>query len=146
MYTISTEKSRLDVDMIHRYLSEESYWAKNIPRRIVERSIENALCFGAFEGDKQAGFARKVSDFAILLTFKNPYSRSADRGQRSSYAVLAASRFVSVFFRASNFTGLRTTSSGWKACSVFGVGPSLVYTPVMSTTFAAAVSSFDLMS
>lgn len=36
MYTIRTEKSRLDVGMIHRYLSEESYWAKNIPRRIVE--------------------------------------------------------------------------------------------------------------
>ena len=57
--TISTEKSLLDVAMIHRYLSEESYWAKGIPRQVVERSIENALCFGAYEDGKQVGFGTK---------------------------------------------------------------------------------------
>jgi GNAT superfamily N-acetyltransferase len=66
MYTISTEKSRLDTGMIHRFLSEESYWAKNIPRDLVERSIEHSLCFGAFEGDRQIGFARVITDYATF--------------------------------------------------------------------------------
>ena len=48
MYTISTDKSRLDVEMIYRYLSEESYWAKHIPRDLVERSIENSICCDVF--------------------------------------------------------------------------------------------------
>ncbi len=66
MYTISTDKSRFDVEMIHRFLSEESYWAKSIPRALVERYIENSLCFGAYHDDRQIGFARVISDYATF--------------------------------------------------------------------------------
>ncbi|HYJ64666.1 MAG TPA: hypothetical protein VEV62_13040, partial [Parafilimonas sp.] len=48
LYNITTNISKLDVNVIHRFLSEESYWAKGVPKNIVEKSIANSLCFGMF--------------------------------------------------------------------------------------------------
>src|SRR5205085_6675747 len=81
MYTISTDKSRLDVDMIHRFLTEEAYWARNIPRDVVERSIENSICFGAYEGEHQVGFARVVTDCAIFAYVGDVFVLPAHRGR-----------------------------------------------------------------
>ena len=61
-FLISTDPSLLNVEMIHHYLSKESYWAMNIPRDVVKRSISNSLCFGLYEKDNQIGFARLVTD------------------------------------------------------------------------------------
>ena len=61
--TISTNKSRLDKDYIQGKLSQ-TYWAADIPGSIVERSIANSLCFGVYEGNKQIGFARVITDMA----------------------------------------------------------------------------------
>ena len=44
--TISTDPSRLNLDVIHGFLTN-CYWAKGVPREVVERSIEHALCFGS---------------------------------------------------------------------------------------------------
>jgi N-acetylglutamate synthase-like GNAT family acetyltransferase len=78
-YTISTDTTKLDNALIHKYLSEESYWAKNIPFEIVQQSIENSLNFGVFHDNKQVGFARIISDyttFAYLAdVFILPYFR-----------------------------------------------------------------------
>jgi len=63
---ISTDKTKLDIPLIHNYLSKESYWAQNIPLQIVECSIENSLCFGVYLDDKQIGFARIISDYATF--------------------------------------------------------------------------------
>lgn len=63
-YLFSTDKEKLQISYIHRFLSEESYWAKNIPIHIVEKSIEKSLCFGVFENNYQIGFARVITDFA----------------------------------------------------------------------------------
>jgi len=63
-YSVSTDKSRLDVDAIHDYLANESYWSPGIPRSAVQRGVENSLCFGVYAGDTQVGFARVVSDFS----------------------------------------------------------------------------------
>ena len=65
-YSISTDRSRLDIDLIHNYLSNESYWATGRSREVVERSIENSLPFGIYNGDKQVGFARIVTDYATF--------------------------------------------------------------------------------
>jgi len=59
---ISTDRSRLDVALVHRFLSEESYWAKNIPLDLVRTALENSLCFGAYDGDAQVGFARVITE------------------------------------------------------------------------------------
>jgi GNAT superfamily N-acetyltransferase len=92
MYTISTDKSRLDIAMIHRYLSEESYWAKDIPRELVERSIENAICFGAYDGDRQIGFARVVTDRAVFAYVGDVFVLDSYRGRGVSKQLMQAIR------------------------------------------------------
>ena len=64
-YTISTDRNRLDLDMIHSFL-HTSYWANGISRDLVQRGIDHSYCFGVFEGDKQIGNARVVTDFATF--------------------------------------------------------------------------------
>jgi GNAT superfamily N-acetyltransferase len=68
-YEISTDVHRLNVEVIHKFLAEDSYWSLGIPRSIVERGIENSLCFGVYHRAGQVGFARVVTDkstFALL--------------------------------------------------------------------------------
>ena len=62
-FLISTDQSKLDVDVIHGFLTR-SYWAAGISRETVVRSIENSLCFGVYDNSSQIGFARVISDFA----------------------------------------------------------------------------------
>jgi GNAT superfamily N-acetyltransferase len=64
-FTISTDPARLDLDGVHAWLSA-SYWARGIPRDVFERSVRHALCFGIYEGARQVGFARVVTDFATV--------------------------------------------------------------------------------
>jgi GNAT superfamily N-acetyltransferase len=62
---ISTDRKRLDIDLIHAFLSA-SYWASGRPKSIVERSLENSLCFGAFIGEEQVAFGRIITDRAVF--------------------------------------------------------------------------------
>ncbi len=97
-YAVSTDSSRLDVDMIHRFLSEESYWAKGRAREVTERAIANSLPFGVYLGDQQAGFARVVTDtitFAWLAdVFVLPEHRGRGVGKLLVETVLADPRFA----------------------------------------------------
>ena len=77
---ISTDKSRLDVDMIHKFLAEESYWVKNISRRDVESCIENSLCFGVYLDGGQIGFARLVTDYVRFAHLLDVFILPAHRG------------------------------------------------------------------
>ena len=63
---ITTDRARISLDVVHRYLSEESYWAAGIPREVVERAMEHSLCFAALDGDATIGFARVVTDRATF--------------------------------------------------------------------------------
>jgi len=63
---ISTDKAKLDIALIHSFLSEQSTWAINIPRALVETSIQHSLCFGGYENGQQIAFARVVSDYATF--------------------------------------------------------------------------------
>ncbi len=65
-YRISTDPGLLNIDLIHNYLSNESYWAANVPKTVVEKSIANSLCFGLYENNDQLGFARLVTDKATF--------------------------------------------------------------------------------
>jgi GNAT superfamily N-acetyltransferase len=82
---ISTDAARLDVAMIHGYLSNESYWARGISRANVEKSIRHSLCFGLYTGERQAAFARVTSDFVrfahLLDVFVVPPLRSRGYGK-----------------------------------------------------------------
>lgn len=65
-FLVSTNRERLNLDVVHGFLTN-CYWAKGIPREVVERSVKHSLCFGIYEpGGAQVGFARVVSDFATV--------------------------------------------------------------------------------
>ena len=64
-YTISTDPARIDVGAVTAFL-QRSYWAEGIPRDVVERSIAHSLCFGLYRGDAQVGFARAITDYAVI--------------------------------------------------------------------------------
>ena len=80
-FLISTDKSKLDIGVIHHFLSTESYWAKNISMAIVQRSIENSLTFGVYHGKRQIGFARIITDFAVFATVGDVFVANEYRGQ-----------------------------------------------------------------
>ena len=65
-YKISTDKSLLDFELIYNYLDQESYWAQGIQADTLKRAIDGSLCFGIYHEDKQAGFARVVTDNATF--------------------------------------------------------------------------------
>ena len=96
MAEISTDKSCLDVTFIHHFLCDESYWAANIPLELVRTSIENSLCFGAYEGGGQVGFARVITDYAtfgyVADVFVAPSHRGAGVGRELMAAIVRASR------------------------------------------------------
>jgi GNAT superfamily N-acetyltransferase len=77
---ISTDKSRLDRSLIQSFLSH-SYWATGIPCEIVDRSIENSLCFGLYHGEKQVGFARVITDFATFAYLADVFVVEGSRGE-----------------------------------------------------------------
>jgi len=79
-YLISTDRGKLDRTVIHRFL-EGSYWAKGIPREIVERGIENSLCFGLYDGERQVGFARIISDFSTFAYLADVFVLESERGR-----------------------------------------------------------------
>ena len=79
-FVISTDRERLDLDVIHGFLTE-SYWAEGIPRETVARSIENSLCVGVYAEGKQVGFARVISDFATYAYLGDVFILDAYRGR-----------------------------------------------------------------
>jgi GNAT superfamily N-acetyltransferase len=65
-FSISTDKQLLDVSFIHEYLSANAYWSKGIPMHTLQKAIQNSMCFGLYEGKKQVGFARVITDMATI--------------------------------------------------------------------------------
>ena len=87
---ITTDPSALDVALIHRFLSEESTWAKGISRELVERSLAGSLCFAGFLGQGQVAFARVISDYATFANLVDVFVLPAHRGQGHSKAMMRA--------------------------------------------------------
>jgi len=79
-FTVSTDPERLDVDAIHAFLTT-SYWAEGIPRETVERSLRGSLCFGLYEGDRQIGLARVITDGATFAYLCDVYVLAERRGR-----------------------------------------------------------------
>jgi GNAT superfamily N-acetyltransferase len=79
-FTISTEPARLDHDAIADML-KRSYWASGRPREKLDRALANSLVFGMYDGDKQIGVARIVSDYAVFAYLCDVFILEAYRGQ-----------------------------------------------------------------
>jgi GNAT superfamily N-acetyltransferase len=88
---ISTDPSRLDVALIHRFLTT-SYWATGRSRAVVERSIVNSICFGAYTSGRQVAFGRVITDRAVYAYFADifvvPEYRGCGIGKRLVAAML----------------------------------------------------------
>jgi hypothetical protein len=65
-YTISTDRSKLNISIIHNYISNESYWGKGRSLEVVKKSIENSLPFGVYYKNEMIGFARVLTDYATF--------------------------------------------------------------------------------
>ncbi|MDF2571246.1 MAG: GCN5-related N-acetyltransferase [Sporomusa sp.] len=80
-YTISTDKFLLDFDVIHKFISCDSYWGIGRSQEVMRKAIDNsALCFGVYHGEKQIGFARVISDLATFGYLADVFILSKYRG------------------------------------------------------------------
>ena len=95
-FRITTETAELDLPLIHRFLSEHTYWAQGIPFALVQRSIDHSLCFGGFLGTSQIAFARVISDYTtfanLVDVFVLPEHRGNGYGKELMTAVFAHSQ------------------------------------------------------
>lgn len=81
-YRITTNKTEMDISMIHEYLSQQSYWAKDRSRSLVEMSIENSLCFGVFDADsKQIAFGRVATDYVVFAWLMDVFVIDSYKGK-----------------------------------------------------------------
>ena len=77
---ISTDPNRLQIEMICDFLSR-THWAQSQSRQATERAIANSLCYGVYDGDKQIGFARVVTDFATFAWIADVFILEEYRGR-----------------------------------------------------------------
>ncbi|HEY0197615.1 MAG TPA: GNAT family N-acetyltransferase [Rhodanobacter sp.] len=87
---ISTDKDRLDVGLIHRFLSTEAYWSLGIPLQVVERALAGSLCFGGYIDGRLAAFGRVVTDGATFAYLADVFVLSEYRGQGHGRQLLGA--------------------------------------------------------
>ncbi len=93
-FYITTDKTKLNIDLIADFLNNQSYWAKGRSKEAIEKSIAHSLCFGVFDTkDQQVGFARVITDFAvfawILDVFILEKNRSQGLGQLLMHQILS---------------------------------------------------------
>ncbi len=80
-FTISTDKTLLDAEMIQEFLARESYWAQSRTSDQTLRAINNSLCFGIYDGDAQVGFGRVVTDHATFAYVGDVFVLKEYRGR-----------------------------------------------------------------
>ena len=115
---ISTDRSELDIPMIYRFLSEQSTWAVGISRPIVERAIENSLCFGGYVDGRQVAFARVITDFATFGNLVDVFVLPEYRGRGYAKALMRAVMEHPSLQKLRRFT--LTTSNGHALYEQFG--------------------------
>ena len=79
-YLISDDERLLSLEVIHQFLVQ-SYWSAGIPKALLERAIGNSLSFGVYEGDRQVGFARVISDYATFAYLADVFVLEEHRGK-----------------------------------------------------------------
>ncbi len=90
-FSVSHEKSRLQLDRIHDFLSNQAYWCLGIPKAVVEQALKHSLCFGLYENKLgiQIGFARVVTDQATFAWLCDIYVEREFRGKGLSKMLMS---------------------------------------------------------
>jgi GNAT superfamily N-acetyltransferase len=79
-YLISTDKSKIDIDYVHGFLSQ-SYWSSGVPMKIIKKAMKGSLCFGVYYNDTQIGYARMVTDRATFAYMADVFIDENYRGK-----------------------------------------------------------------
>lgn len=79
-FRISTDRDALDVPLIHRFLSEESYWKKGVSIDVVQKSLAHSMCFGGYIDDAQIAFGRVITDYADFGYLRDVFVLKEHRG------------------------------------------------------------------
>ena len=87
-FSITDDKTRLDVDFVHHWLCNESYWCRGISKHVVQRAIEHSMCFGVMHGHEQVGFARVITDYATFGYLADVFVIEAYQGRGLSKALM----------------------------------------------------------
>ena len=90
MLRISADPAELDIGLIHRFLADESYWARGIPRETLERALRHSLCYGGYIDGGQVAFARAVTDQATFAYLADVFVLPDHRGRGHARALVAA--------------------------------------------------------
>jgi GNAT superfamily N-acetyltransferase len=80
-YEISTDKTKLDLALIHDFLANKSYWAAHIPFDVMYRAFQNSLCFGVYHQGRQVGFGRVITDYATAAYVGDIFISEEYRGR-----------------------------------------------------------------
>ncbi|MGK5631409.1 GNAT family N-acetyltransferase [Streptomyces sp. URMC 123] len=81
-YELSTDPDRVDIDLVHHWLSTDAFWALGRSRETVERSIRASLNFGLYDaGGAQVAYARVVTDLVTFAWLCDVYVDPAHRGK-----------------------------------------------------------------
>ena len=87
-FVLSTDPHKLDVSAIHAFLTTDSYWAAGIALDTVRRAIDHSICAGLYQGERQVGFARLVTDTATFAWLADVYVLPELRGRKLGVALV----------------------------------------------------------
>lgn len=90
-YLFSTDKNKLQLKVIHDYLSKESYWAQNMPLELIKESIAGSICFAIYFNNKQIAYARVITDNATFAYLADVFVLEEQRGKGLSKELM---RFI----------------------------------------------------
>lgn len=90
-YLFSTDKNKLQLEVIHDYLSKESYWAQNMPLELIKESIAGSICFAIYFNNKQIAYARVITDNATFAYLADVFVLEEHRGKGLSKELM---RFI----------------------------------------------------
>jgi GNAT superfamily N-acetyltransferase len=90
-YTISADPALLDIEVIHNFITN-SYWARAIPKELVERMIRHSFCFGAYQEGRQLAFARVITDHTTFAYVADVFVLPEHRGKGLSKALMSEIR------------------------------------------------------
>ena len=99
--TVSNDKTLLDIEMVYAFLSQETAWARGMPRDTFERAVAGSLCFGGYIDGKQIAFARLITDEATFAYLCDVFVLPAYRGKGH------ASTLMKQIVASPSLTGLR---------------------------------------
>lgn len=134
-YLVSTDREKLDVQAIHRYLTR-STWAKGIHLDVVSASIDNSLNFGVYLNEAQIGFARLITDYATFAYLCDVYILEEHQGEGLGRWVMECIHGHPLFAQLRRIM-LFTTTAPW-------LYEKLGYQPVNRENYAWAITRPDI--